>query len=385
MVAFYLKVKKFVLRNILPLMFRWLPLKKRYLFSSFYGLYNDSPKLISERLHDEQPDLKIYWIYDNQKTRQVFPEYVQPVAINSVLSIYLLWTSKYLIDNSQKQIVYQLRKDQIYLQTWHGTPLKRIEFDASDKLPKHYLNYSVVDNASVTFLLIGNQYSEEIYRSAFGIDPNKYRQIGIPRNDSLLESNPQVNNSLNDLNITTDTFIITYAPTFRNKLNENGLRQLDLLNPKKIIAIMEKKTGKKCVLLTHFHPNVGKMIDQNEINQRFSRNVIDVTTRFEMQEILQVTDFLITDYSSVFFDYALKNKPIVLFMYDYANYVKERGMYLKLDKLPIKSVKSPDELSAFLKRATVDDLMLRTRALNQSLGSFEHGTATRDAVRLLIE
>ncbi len=117
---------------------------------------------------------------------------------------------------SDKTIRYTKRIKQIYFQTWHGTPLKKIEFDAVDKLPDRYLNYAKKDSESITYLLSGNRYSTEKYKSAFKVDSAKIIEIGTPRNDKLVEEQKQL---ISETNLFKEN-ILFLAPTFRDKLKK---------------------------------------------------------------------------------------------------------------------------------------------------------------------
>lgn len=386
LVHILLKIRKVIVRNFMPIIFKLLPIKNIYLFSSYYGQYNDSPRNISEILHRKDQNAKIYWIVDPNKNHNSIPDYVNKIKINTIKSAYYLYTAKILIDNCQKQLVFKLRKKQIYLQTWHGTPLKRIEFDAQDSLSKRYLHYSEVDNNSISYLMLSNGYSETIYRSAFHASNAVMLESGTPRNDILLNNNrPESAILKKKLNIKTDTYIILYAPTFRNNLASNGIMQLKKLNPKKLIAGLQKQLGRKCILLTRFHPNVQELIDKNQVDHLFGNNIIDVTGILDMQSILNITDFLITDYSSSFFDFAITNRPIGLFTYDYSNYIKERGTYTNPEELPLFNFTEINQLIEFIKIHGVDALREKTKQMNQRINNFEDGGATLRAVQLLFE
>ncbi|MDV0432227.1 CDP-glycerol glycerophosphotransferase family protein [Lactiplantibacillus sp. DA1] len=384
-----LKIKKLLLRNVMPLFFKLFPIRKQYLFSSYYGKYTDSPKNISEYLHEVDPNAKIYWICDIEMQTDIFPPYVIPVKINTIKSIYLLWTSKYLIDNCQKQIVYRIRKKQLYLQTWHGTPLKKIEFDARHKLPKHYLNYSRVDNQSITYLLVGNEYSENVYQTALRVSSSRYVRSGIPRNDVFFSDKAELVTSIRkQLNIDENCFVVLYAPTFRNSVYEkndskNGFTQIEQLNPNLLCEMFLKKFKRKCVILTHFHPNVSKKIDSKFIFSKYGGKVQDVTNDCQTEDLLCVADLLITDYSSIFFDYALMEKPIILFTYDYLDYIQERGTYLNINELPITHATTAIEICKILEENSLDELSEKTRDLNSYVGNYECGKATDIAVNLI--
>ncbi|EME3493951.1 CDP-glycerol glycerophosphotransferase family protein, partial [Enterococcus faecium] len=191
-------------------------------FSSFGGRnYSGNPRVISERIHEKNLNYRIIWLIKKEAVITDLPDYVKRIDTDSFLATFYLYTAKYWIDDSRKTIKYVKRKKQFYFQTWHGTPLKKIEFDAKDKLPKRYLAYAKKDSESITYLLSGNRYSSEKYVSAFNIDPSKILEVGTPRNDKLASSKEKVPN------LKKKRINILFAPTFRNNIKDNGITQLE--------------------------------------------------------------------------------------------------------------------------------------------------------------
>lgn len=382
----FIRMRKFLTRNIFSYFFRFFPKKNIYFFSSYYGQYNDSPRIISEKLHEINPNARIYWLVDPNKNHNILPGYAKRIPVNSIRAAYFTYCSRYVIDNCQKQLVYPLSKSQTYIQTWHGTPLKKIEFDASNNLSERYNKYSMIDHSSISYLLAGNKYSKKIFEHAFNLDKKYICEFGTPRNDELVNiDQSKVTNIRNMLKIDHNVVVILYAPTFRNDVHKNGLPQLLKLNPESIIKTIEKKYHKKCVFVTRFHPNVQELIDTKALKKLYSKiDFYDVTGKFNMNDILLMSDFLITDYSSSFFDFALTGKPIALFNYDYSDYVKERGTYVDPEQLPIISFKDTKEFMDKLSDLSLADLCDLTETLNQKMGNYEMGKATESVIRLII-
>ncbi|EGO2810037.1 teichoic acid biosynthesis protein F, partial [Enterococcus faecalis] len=354
---------------------------KKIFFSSFGGRnYSGNPRRISEELYKLNPKLKYIWCINKDVSVKNLPPYIKRVDNNSLLATFHLYTSKVWIDDSRKTIFFKKRKNQIYFQTWHGTPLKKIEFDAVDKLPNSYLNYALKDSESLDYLLSGNKYSSDIYASAFRIDENKIANVGTPRNDQLcLKIDKEV--SLFE----KETIKLLFAPTFRNNKADNGQKQLDILGIPYLVKYFES-LNKKVEIYLKFHPNVNqsliKQVEIRDLIKKYSVHLID--NNVSSEDTFLDMDLLITDYSSIFFDFALLNKPIILLNYDEDEYKKERGFYIDLDYLPLPKAKSYQEILAIFEHDR-ETLIEGPKMLLKKIGNFETGKATNFVTEKILE
>ncbi|MFR8859945.1 MAG: CDP-glycerol glycerophosphotransferase family protein, partial [Enterococcus faecium] len=328
-------IKKFFSRNIFPVFIKILPIQKNLIvFSSFGGRnYSGNPRVISEKIHEKKLNYRIIWLIKKEAIITDLPDYIKRIDSDSFLAAFYLYTAKYWIDDSRKTIKYAKRKKQFYFQTWHGTPLKKIEFDAKDKLPKRYLSYAKKDSESITYLLSGNRYSSEKYVSAFNIVPSKILEVGTPRNDELASSKEQV------FDLKKKQINVLFAPTFRNNIEDNGITQLEWLGVDNLREFF-KKQQQELNLMTKFHPNVHSKLatDSKSIEYMKKHQITLINDGIPLEMLFEEIDVLITDYSSIFFDFALTKKPIILFNYDEKEYSLERGFYIQLSELPIISV-----------------------------------------------
>lgn len=375
------KIKKLFSRYVFPVIFKAFPLKEdRIVFSSFGGRnYSGNPRVISETIGNQNLNYKCIWLLKKEVQVNDLPNNVKRVDTDSLLSTYYLYTSKFWIDDSRKTIVYRKRKKQIYFQTWHGTPLKKIEFDAEDKLSSHYLKYAKKDSESITYLLSGNRYSSEKYLSAFRISKNQLVEIGTPRNDKLVsEANVQKSDYLDKNEIT-----ILFAPTFRNNMDDNGVSQLEKLEInllKEFFALRDQKLN----FMTKFHPNVNQRLANDKKSREYMKKheVELVDDGIPLENLFENVDVLITDYSSIFFDYALLKKPLILFNYDEYSYSKERGFYIELGSLPVPVAQNGKMLIQIFEEQAQDLLNSSERLLNY-VGNFEDGTSTEKVIELM--
>lgn len=376
------KIQKFFSRNVFPIIFKMFPVRKKTIvFSSFGGRnYSGNPRIISEELQKKELNYQIVWLLkDNASV--TLPKVVKRINTDSILASYYLYTSKFWIDDSRKTIVYKKRKSQVYFQTWHGTPLKKIEFDAKGKLSKHYLKYAEIDSKSITYLLSGNKYSSDIYPNAFKVDADKILNIGTPRNDRLIKEIKLHDTSIYDKSVVN----VLFAPTFRNDPNDNGLTQLKKINFKLLKEYFYSK-NQEVNFLVKFHPNVNNQLseEQESLDYMKEHSIELVTDGILLEDLFSNIDLLITDYSSIFFDYALLAKPLILFNYDEKKYAEERGFYVNLSELPVPKAKNSDELINVLLYQR-DELINSSKALLDYLVNYENGISTQKIIDLIVK
>lgn len=372
-------IKKFFSRNIFPFFIKILPIQKNLIvFSSFGGRnYSGNPRVISERIHEKNLNYRIIWLIKKEAVITDLPDYIKRIDTDSFLATFYLYTAKYWIDDSRKTIKYVKRKKQLYFQTWHGTPLKKIEFDAKDKLPKRYLAYAKKDSESITYLLSGNRYSSEKYVSAFNIDPSKILEVGTPRNDKLASSKEKVTN------LKKKRINILFAPTFRNNIKDNGITQLEWIGVDNLRKFF-KEQRQELNFMTKFHPNVHRKLatDSKSIEYMKKHQITLINDGIPLEMLFEEVDVLITDYSSIFFDFALTKKPIILFNYDEKEYSLERGFYIQLSELPILSVQNSYDLVDIFKKQR-EKLLESSQELLDYIGNYETGASTEKVIELI--
>ncbi len=255
----------------------------------------------------------------------------------SLSSLKKLATSKYVFlnDNFFPLAFMDFNKETLVVQLWHA-PGAFKKFGGS------------VENASMLklisdktdYLIITSTYNESFYSEAFQIDKSKIKPLGLPRADYYFEKH-DIDRLRNDFNekygINPDKKIILYTPTFReNKEYNNVFNYLDLNE-------FNNKLSDEYVLVLRLHPKIKKFYsDDIAVNGDY----IDCSDYKNEQELLLLSDILITDYSSIMIEFGLLNKPIIFFAYDLDNYLSnERGFYLDYKKdLPGPVVHTTEEL-----------------------------------------
>jgi CDP-glycerol glycerophosphotransferase len=294
----------------------------RIVYNSFSGRYSDSPRAIYETLVAREPHADHLWTCSPQHEHN-FPADVDLVRFGGPECIKALETADVVISNDHVPLSWDKRPETVYLQTWHGTPLKRIHNDVL-WAPEGRLAELDLDIARWDHLLSPNPVSTERLRRAFGFT-GPIHETGYPRNDLLSSPDRDAvrQNVRDELNIPSGKTVVLYAPTWRDDLvfgEGPGVRlALDLEE-------FGRRLGDDHVLLLRLHSLV---VDRLELPAGVP--VIDVSSYRDIRDLYAATDLLVTDYSSVMFDFAVTGRPILLFTYDLQDYRDRlRGFYFDL-------------------------------------------------------
>lgn len=349
--------------HVLTRLFCVFPIdSKKIIFEAYMGTkYACNPKYICEYIDNIDHDYTFIWVYHEKmldcKYRQI--------KRNSLSYFYHMLTAGIVIINSGNNRLLKLREKQILINTWHGG-------GAYKKLP----NYSHKDYRKNDFFLSScEKQSELAIRKELGF----YGEIiksGLPRNDILINNDIQKAKSIREkLNI-GDRKCVLYAPTWRN---DRSICEF-ALDYEKLILSLENKFGGEWVVLHRSHYN---MFDHAFNNN--SASVVDVTQYPEMQELLLISDVLITDYSSCIWDYSFLKRPVFLYATDLQNYNAERSFHVDIHEWPFPLCENNDELSRAIldfDQKTLEDAILQHQKF---LGSYERGNATEQVYLFIKE
>ncbi|PFP23280.1 CDP-glycerol--glycerophosphate glycerophosphotransferase [Bacillus sp. AFS073361] len=299
----------------------------------------DSPYAIFKYLlhHPEFQHFKHIWsIHHVKELESVIANYKDlknVIFVKRNSKEYLKWlaTSKYLINNSTFQPFFIPKKEQVYINTWHGTPLKRMGFDIPGN-PAHSQN--VVRNfLSADYLLSPNDHTTKMFLNSYklnGLYNGEIIQEGYPRIDLTYHTDADRFHSLLTrlgLEIDKNKQTILYAPTWKGT-NVSKAKN-DMFQIISEMTYLRQKVGNEYNLLIKVHPFLYNQAKKfTEIKEILVPDFVDTN------ELLSTVDLLITDYSSIFFDYLVTGKPILFYIWDYDDYQEERGMYLSEDELP---------------------------------------------------
>lgn len=250
----------------------------------------------------------------------------------------VLATAKYLINDNTFTNVFIKREGQVYLNTWHGTPLKTL-----GKRIKQ--DYASIGNAQHNFytadyLLYPNEFTMQHMLEDYMVEnlgSAKVLLTGYPRNEVFLTEGRR--QEIRKACGMEDMEVYAYLPTWRGVIGKVTSRQQNARLYEYLKELDGRLTQNQRVYVK-LHPISVKDIDLSE----FHKILPFPAEAYETYEFLNATDGLITDYSSVFFDYAVTGKKIILFTYDKEEYTKDRGFYFSMDELPFPQVDTVDGL-----------------------------------------
>lgn len=313
------------------------------LFESGVGRqYADSPRYVYEELVRRGSPLRKVWAYSGRLP--VVDEHTTVVNRLSPAYYYHLARARYWVSNQSFPHYVTRRPDGVYVQTWHGTPLKRMLHDLDEV---HGRDSGYVDRATAaarqwSVLVSPSPFATAVMRSAFRYEGEVLEQ-GYPRNDLFhREDRDELAARVRRrLGVPQDAKVVLYAPTFRDdQVSASGRFTFELPFDLETLCA---GLGDDTVLLLRMHVLVrGRM----RVPEHLRHRVLDVSGYPEIQELYLASDVLVTDYSSVFFDFAALRRPIVFYAYDLESYRDDlRGFYLDYaTDLPGPVVTTQDDL-----------------------------------------
>ncbi|WP_456598917.1 CDP-glycerol glycerophosphotransferase family protein [Blastococcus sp. SYSU DS0616] len=350
-------------------------------YVAFRGHFSDSPRALYEALLERGVEATHTWL-SAPHTQATFPADVETLTFGSPESIAALEGADLVISNDHIPLDWQKRPGTTYLQTWHGTMLKRIHNDVL-WAPEGRLAYLDQDIARWNLLLSPNAVTTERLRKAFGFT-GPIHETGLPRNDLLCsprreELRTQVRA---DLGIEPGQTAVLYTPTWRDDLVFEKAASKDFE-----FAIdledFSARLGEDHVLLLRLHNMV---MDRLEIVDGSA--VRDVCNHPDIRDLYLAADLMVTDYSSTMFDFAITGRPLLFYTYDLENYRDQlRGFYFDLeDVAPGPLVRDSRELVSAI--ADVDGIRWeyaeRYARFQEMFCHLEDGAAAQRVLDLLL-
>ncbi|MDF2607298.1 MAG: CDP-glycerol glycerophosphotransferase family protein [Bacillales bacterium] len=309
--------------------FNMLPLKEKVTFVVSFG---DNSKYVFEEIRKQKHNIQVIFLC-KKSTINLFKDYndikLVPLETSKVftpfwfMSIYHLATSRYiLIDNYFGFLAgVDFKKGVECIQLWHATgALKKFGLEdetirsrhikAKERFLKVYSKFNKV--------VVGSDIMADTFARSFNLNKSQILATGIPRTDFFFNEN-EVNLARKKLASQfncNNKKVILYTPTYRDE-------ELDKFKLKLDVGKMSDKLGNEFILLLRLHPAIQKLVSINQ----FSEFIIDVSSNeYDINELLIMADYLITDYSSVSFEFSLLKKPIIFYTYDLDEYKSTRGV-----------------------------------------------------------
>lgn len=293
------------LRRAIPRVKRMQP--DVVLFTSWQGRHADSPRAICEELRRRDAPFELVWLLADES---LAPSGTTGVRCGTVAHLEQLGRARYVVSNNSMPGWFRKRSGAWYVQTWHGTPLKRIAFDIEEPRfsgSRRYLESLRREVTGWDYLVAQNRFSTEVLRRAFRYE-GRVLETGYPRNDILSapERDAVAAAIRRELGVPEGNRVVLYAPTWRDGLGLD--RPLDL-------AELVRTFGADHTFLVRSHA-----LEGHALTDGLDPAVRDVSDRHDVTELLLAADVLVTDYSSVMFDFAVTRKPMLFYTPDLVEY-----------------------------------------------------------------
>ena len=352
--------------------------RNKVLVCSYYGKgYGDNPKYIVDALLKTGEKLRIIWLVKAGQQDDQLPDGVERCVMGTFAAAYHQATAKVWIDNSRKYFRFK-RKEQFYLQTWHGFALKRIEKDVADQLDDAYVNQAVRDSRATDLIVSDSDFMTGLYRNSFWYD-GPVEQWGAPRNDIVVRGDGAVCAKVRaHYGLAPETAMVLYAPTFRADHSVEAYS----LDYEKLLAVCREKFGSEFALLVRLHPILADV----DTGIRYDgKRIINATPYPDLQELLCAAAVVITDYSSLMFDFTLSGKPCFLFATDIEKYRQDRNFYFDLEALPFAIGTSNEELERNIRAFDPGKYEAALKDFQKKTGMVTGGTASDQCARRILE
>lgn len=375
-IIFY-NIKKVILNMLMRIM-SIFPVNDTIVFVSYFGRsYSDNPRIIYETMYMKHAN-KFHYVWLMNDTTQII-EGAKVVKYRSLSAIYYMVRAVAWVDNCRKPVWIHKRKEQFYLQSWHGTlPLKKIEKDAENKLSSIYILSAINDSKMADLFISGCREMTRIYREAFWYT-GKVLECGIPRSDIFYKPNTTVlNTKVRDwFGLSENVNIAIYAPTFRDSRTVDCY-DLDCMALK---SCLEDKFHGKWKILVRMHPNVLKCQSMLQYN----KDIINASNYLDMNELIVACDFLITDYSSCMFDAMECRKPVVLYATDINEYVDERGFYFSFKELPFEVATDNELLIQKINEFDYESYQEKITAFSRKIGLCNNANSAKNIAEYIVK
>lgn len=362
-------------------LFRIFPIQNNKIVLDNYcgGKFGDNAKYIANELLKEGDKYNIIWLIQKKYIdNSNVPDKIKLVKYGSISSIYHLTTAKVWVDNVRKPGYTKKRTGQYYIQTWHGFgPKKTLNVDKYF-VPAQINAFKYDSNITDIYISNSQRYSQ-LCRDDFWYHGD-ILECGFPRNDILFNGDSvSIKEKIcTEFNIPPNRKLILFAPTFRDDFNLDKYT-LDYVE---CIKSMSKRFGGEWTLLLRLHHF---MADKSDELARTNSLLINVSNYLDMQELLLVSDVLITDYSSCMFDFALTRKPCFLYLPDLNDYDTTRGFCIPPIELPFPRALTNAELREIIENFDDSDYQKNLNECFERYQVKENGTACKAVVAWMEE
>lgn len=361
---------------------------KMILFVSFNGRsYACNPRYIFEKMRSDERYKDYRFIWGMDKVENI--EGAEVFRMRRFQYFYYLCKAKYWVFNSKMPNYYRKKNNQVYLQTWHGTPLKKLAYDIENENQTFYrskMNYQKMletyenDVNKWDYLISANPFSTKVFQSAFRIDKGKILETGYPRNDIYINYDVNRNKKIKEShNIPAGKKVILYAPTFRdNSFGTKGYKADLQVN----FELWKQILGDDYIVIFKPHYLISNSIG---IPYELKKFIYKMDAKSDINDLYLISDILITDYSSVFFDYSNLKRPIYFYMFDFDNYKNQlRGFYLDVPS-DLPNDIDTDENTLLMKIKNSEFDYKRLEVFNRKYNPWQDGNSVARILKEVID
>ena len=361
---------------------------KIIIFESNLGRnYSGNPRFIYEEMVARGLDQVYQCYFVLEDTSITIPGNAKKIKRISMPYFLLFAKAGFWISDTRMPAYLYKRKRTVYIQTWHGTPLKRLALDMfhvdmeGESDLRTYQKKFIKNVRTWDYLISQNSYSTEIFRRAFDFKKD-ILTIGYPRNDILLKQNnlKSIENIKKRFHLPPGKKILLYAPTWRD--NEHYGSHQYKFSTKIDFSLLQEQLGNEYIILLKAHYLVGEQLDL----RGFEGFIYQFGPDVDIAELYLISDMLITDYSSVMFDYSILNRPMLFFTYDLELYKdKLRGFYFDfLEEAPGPVVKTSQELLVAIQEYNPWEYKTKYEEFRKKYNHADQGNASEKVVDLIL-
>ena len=351
----------------------------------FYDLFSknyngDSTRPLAELLRTKMPNAKFFFVCSKKNKVNSIDMADEILVENSLRFYYVCRRAKYIISPMGFPKIKK-RKGQVFVQTWHGSPLKKLYLSKNPE-DKHNQRYALRFKDTDIFCSQGEIHNKNL-EEALNLKSSQIFNTGLPRNDILFKDTKVLVETIKQqLNIPPDKKVLFYCPTWR-RADRKAILPFDLKKLKEVFR-------DEYVILIRSHVGKHSWVDENNnpVNIFDNEFSFDGGSYPEVTHLYAVSDVLITDYSSSFFDYAITQKPQIFYAYDLEEYKKEFGLYFEYRELvPGDVPQNTEELIQSIKDLPdyYNKYGEKYKLFKEKYIEAENGTASEQVVDLMLK
>jgi len=383
------------LGNILYLLSFIIPKKDNlWIFGAWFGKrYSDNPRSVFEYVKKNHPDINAIWLTRNKNILKIIRKYGFKAKLTySIAGIWIALRARVGIINQSIGDINLFASGKLkIIQLWHGTPLKKIMFDTDISFWKPHtlkrLLFPFIDyEFSKQMFIVPSETVRNIFSGAFRVSSDKIKVIGYPRNDVFFNFKPKSLPLIAFIeSFKKERKVGIYLPTHRLEgdisFTDNMVKNLSELNSK-----LENRNIFLIVKYHYYHQN---LTADSVSGLKNIKIISDEDITGDIYSILPLTDFLVTDYSSIYFDYLLLDKPIIFFPFDIDNYLKvDREFYFDYDEItPGPKATQWSDLATKIEEALIipDKYAVERKRLCEMFNKYHDGSSSQRVVNEIIK